>query len=130
VQVKLTVTLELFQPLALAGGDTAAAILGRVVSRLTVTLVVALAPAASVTVPLTTWLAPSTEKVCGLGHVTIGAVPGTQVNVTVTGVLFHPAALGVGDTAADIVGAVSSIFKVVVTDALFPATSVTVPVTF
>src|SRR5271163_1427816 len=50
-QVNVTVTLELFQPLALAAGDCTAVITGGVLSRLTVTLVVAVKPVVSVAVP-------------------------------------------------------------------------------
>ena len=45
-----------------------------------------------------TWFAPSIFTVCEEGHETGGAPP-VQTNVTVTGVLFQPAALGAG--AAD-----------------------------
>jgi hypothetical protein len=54
-------------------------------------------------------------------------VASPQVKVTVGFVLFQPAALGAGETAAVIVGGVWS--KLTVTEALavFPAISVTVP---
>jgi hypothetical protein len=73
-------------------------------SILRVTEVVALLFALSVTEPLMTWPAASAEIVCALGHEVIAAPPGTHANVTVTFVLFHPAALGVGNTDAVIVG--------------------------
>src|SRR5882762_2907025 len=55
-------------------------------------------PTASVAVPVITWFAPSVLTVCGAGHETGGAPP-VHTNVTVTGELSHPAALGAG--AAD-----------------------------
>jgi hypothetical protein len=51
------------------------------------------------------------------------------MNLTVTAVLFHPAPFGGGDGLAAIVGGVKSMFTVAVTVAVFPATSVAVPVT-
>lgn len=59
-------------------------------------------------------------------------VSSAQANVTVASALFQPAALGAGDTACVIVGAVLSIgATVVVTEAVavLPALSVAVPVT-
>ena len=67
-QVKVTVTLELFQPLALAAGDCAAVMTGGVLSRLTVTLAVAVFPAVSVAVPEMTWFAPSVLTTTGDGQ--------------------------------------------------------------
>ena len=49
--VKLTMTLELFQPLAFAGGDTEAVIFGAVLLIFRVTLAVAVFPALSVAAP-------------------------------------------------------------------------------
>lgn len=77
---------------------------GGVLSILRVTVAVALLFALSVTVPLTTWPVPSVVTVCAAGHETICAPPGVHVNVTVTFVLFHPAAFGAGETVAVIVG--------------------------
>jgi hypothetical protein len=62
------------------------------------------------------------------GQVVIGAPPAVQVNVTVTWELFHPAALGVGETTAMILGAVFDRLTVTVVVAVLPATSVAVPV--
>ena len=56
-------------------------------------------PTPSVAVPVITWFAPSVLTVWGAGHETGGAPP-VQTNVTVTGVLFHPAAFGAGATDA------------------------------
>jgi hypothetical protein len=99
-QVKLTVTLELFQPAALVAGASAGVIVGGVLSILSVTLVLALLPAASVAVPETIWLAPSVVIVCGAGQTATGEVASAQTNVTVTFVLFHPAAFGTGEMVA------------------------------
>lgn len=52
-----------------------------------------------------------------------------QVNVTVTGVLFQPLLLGGGEADAVITGGVRSMLTFTVVEALFPATSITVPVT-
>ena len=58
-------------------------------------------PTASVAVPLMIWFAPSVVIVCDGGQKLSGAPP-VQTNVTVTGVLFHPAAFGAGATEATI----------------------------
>jgi hypothetical protein len=54
LQLKLTVTLLLFQPEELGAGLATALIIGGVKSRFTVTLVLAVRPAVSTAVPLTT----------------------------------------------------------------------------
>src|SRR5277367_1165317 len=77
---------------------------GGVRSRLTVTVVVAVRPALSVTVPVTGWLAPSVLTTTGALQVLIGEEPATQVNVTVALELFQPLALGVGEMDAVMVG--------------------------
>lgn len=59
----------------------------------------------------------------------MGAAPAVHVKVTVTGELFHPLEFGCGVMEAVILGPVKSMFKVVVTVALFPALSVAVPET-
>jgi len=53
VQVKVTVTLELFQPAAFAAGEATTVIVGGVVAMLTVALAVVEFPAMSVAVPVT-----------------------------------------------------------------------------
>ena len=73
---------------------------GPVLSRLTVTEAVAELPATSVALPPTIWFAPSLVITCGGGQFAIPEVASLHVNVTVTGVLFQPAALGAGETAA------------------------------
>ncbi len=97
-------TLELFQPAALAAGDKVAVIVGGVLSIFSVTLVVALFPAASVAVPEMICVAPSVVTVCGPGQLTTADVASLQANVTVTLLLFQPAAFGAGEAVAVIVG--------------------------
>jgi len=82
---------------------------GKVSSMLSVTLAVAMFPAASVTVPLTIWPMPCDEIVCGPGQLTIAALPAPQLNVTVTLVLFQPFALGAGETEAEMEGGVAAV---------------------
>lgn len=60
---------------------------------------VAVCPTASVAVPVIVWFAPSVLIVCGPGQLT-GVAPPEHENVTVTGVLFQPAALAAGDATA------------------------------
>jgi len=103
-QLKFTVTLELFQPFALGEGEATATMVGGVLSRFTVTLVVAELPEVSVAVPEIIWPAAWVLTTTGEGHVWIGKLPAVQVNVTVTFELFHPAALGDGDKVAAIAG--------------------------
>jgi hypothetical protein len=68
---------------------------GGVLSSLTVTVVLAVLPPLSLTVPETIWPAVSVVTVTGEGQVRGGAPP-AQENDTVTFALFQPAALGGG----------------------------------
>ena len=63
----------------------------------------------------------------GDGQTAIGALPGAQVQVTVTFPLFHPAAFGEGEIVPTIDGAAVAIFNVTLVLAEFPAASVAVP---
>jgi len=101
---KLTVAPELFQPAASGGGAMVPEITGGVLSRLTVTEVVALFPALSVTVPDTTWCAPSFVSKTGEGQDATPLVLSKQVKLTVTFVLFQPAAFGAGLMVPEIEG--------------------------
>ena len=74
---------------------------GGVWSRFTVTFAVALLPIVSVAVPLMIWFAPSMFTDCDVGQATGGAPP-VHTKLTVTGVLFQPAAFDAGDTDATI----------------------------
>ena len=127
LQVKLTVTGLVSHPLEFGAGEMFGITVGGVLSSLITTLAVAVAPAASVTVPATGMLAPSVEMICGKGQMVIGAPPGLQVKLTVTFVLFQPAAFGGGATTAMICGRVSEMFTVNCVEAVLPATSVAVP---
>ena len=84
---------------AFSAGDVTA-IVGSDLSRLTVTLALALPPG-PVTVRSKTWLAPSVETTIGAGQLLVFV----HVNVIVTSDRFQPAAFGSGVTAAVIVGA-------------------------
>src|SRR5262245_23066263 len=84
-------------------------------------------PSASVAVPLITWFAPSAVTVCGAGHETGGAPP-VQTKVTVTGLLFQPAAFGAGKAeATTLSGGKGCRVNVALVVDVFPALSVTVP---
>src|ERR1700692_989716 len=129
VQVKVTFTAELFQPLAFGSGEITGTMVGGVLPILSVTLAVLVFAAASVSVPLMTWFAPSVLTTCGLGQLVMGAVEAVQVKLTVTLVLFQPFALGPGQATATIDGKVSSTFNVNVAVAALPALSLAVPET-
>jgi hypothetical protein len=102
-QANVTVTAVLFQPAAFGGGLCDAVTCGGVLSILRVTLVLAEFPAPSVAVPLMDWPTPSVVTVTGGGQTTLADAPPPHVNVTVTWVLFQPAAFGVGSADAAIV---------------------------
>ena len=129
VQVKLTVTLVLFQPFALGTGDATATIDGKVSSTFNVTLAVAEFPALSAAVPEMTCLAPLPETTTGEGHCAIPDSESEQAKFTVTLVLFQPPAPGAGVAVAVIVGAVLSILSFTVTVTVSPALLTAVPVT-
>ena len=94
----------LFHPNAFGAGETAGVIEGGVLSSFTVTEVVAVFPAPSVAVPLTTWFDPSVETETGIVQEAMPEVASWHVNVTVTLAWFQPSALGCGETSAVIVG--------------------------
>src|SRR5271168_3163224 len=102
---------------------------GGVLSRLTMTLAVAVLPALSVAVPLMVWFAASVETTMGAGQTAMPEPESEHVKVTVTLELFQPLALGAGAATAVIVGGVLSIFTDSVAEAVLPALSVTEPVT-
>src|SRR5258708_3904555 len=101
---KLTVTLELFQPAASGGGLIVPEMVGGVMSRFTVTDVVAVFPAKSVAVPETTWFAPSMVTATGGGQNATPLVLSEHVKLTVTLELFHPAGFGSGLRLAEMIG--------------------------
>jgi hypothetical protein len=92
--------------------------------------VFALKPAASVTVPETIWFVPSLLTVCGCGQLVTGEADGVHWNVTVTGVLFQPAAFAAGAAVAVMLGGTVSRFTTTVAVAVLPAISVAVPEIF
>jgi hypothetical protein len=71
---------------------------------LSITEALAVFPDPSFAVPVIVWFAPSVVTVWAAGHVT-GATPPLHVKVTVTFVLFQPAAFGGGLASAVIVSA-------------------------
>jgi hypothetical protein len=111
-QTKVTVTFDVYMPDPFAGGEVVSVMVGGVLSMLSVTPSAAVFPALSVAVPETTWFAPSVVTVCGGGPVATPDSASAQTNVTVTFVLFHPAALGGGTMDAAMVGGVVSVSKV------------------
>jgi hypothetical protein len=83
VQVNVTVTVELFQPLLLGLGEAAALVVGRTTGwMLRVTLVEAELPALSVAVPLT-GVEPMVEIVTGEAQLATPDNASEQANVTV-----------------------------------------------
>jgi hypothetical protein len=113
--VKVTVTLVLFQPFALAAGVGVALAVGAVLSMLIpLTVVLAVLPALSVAAPLADCPAPSVEMVCGAAHDAMPEVASLHVNATVTSCLYQPFAFGADVADPLMVGAVAS--RLIVTD--------------
>ena len=77
LHVKLTTTLLLFHPAAFGLGVMTGVAVGGVWSTLTVIVVLAVCPAASVTLALI-WFTPSVLTVCAAGHCN-GATPPLHV---------------------------------------------------
>jgi hypothetical protein len=102
-------------------------IVGGACSRFTVTWVLALFPAMSRQLPLTTWPAPSVETVCGDVKLATPERLSVQAKVTVTGVLFQLAPLAAGEEVAVIVGGVSSKLTVAQAFAVRPLVSTALP---
>jgi len=127
--VNVTVTFELFHPVAFGGGVMTADIVGGVLSRLTVVAAVAEFPALSTAVPATIWPAPSPLTVTGVGHDAIPLRLSEQAKETVTLELFQPAALGGGAARPESTGSVLSILTVTEAVATKPAWFTAVPVT-
>src|SRR5947209_4941412 len=125
-QVKLAVTLLLFQLAALGAGESVVVTAGGVLSILRLRELLAVFPALSVAVPEIVCFAPSVLTVVAAGQVATPDRLSEQVKDTVTLLLFQPAAFAAGLAVALIVGAVLSILTVSVALALFPALSVAV----
>src|SRR5439155_40419 len=96
---------------------------------LSVTDAVAWLPATSTAVPVTTWPAPSVLTVMGSGHRAMPLPPSVHVKLTLTSLLFQPAAFADGLTTALIVGRLLSMLSVTDTVAWLPALSTAVPLT-
>src|SRR5215218_8531165 len=125
VQVQATATSPVCQPLEKPPVRT-----GSVVSTSTpLTPALVLLPAPSVTVALALWFGPS----CRTSEAGLLAMPEPPESlaeyVTVTSVLYQPAAFLVPPAVAVSVGAVLSIRTLALSVALLPAPSVAVPVT-
>src|SRR5437660_6641546 len=114
----------MFHPAALGGGAGVDVISGGVLSMLTLTSAWAVFPALSTEVPVMDWLVPSTSTGTGAGQVAIPESASLHAKVTVTAVLFHPAAFGAGVIVPEITGDVRSIFTVRIVVELLPAASV------
>ena len=131
MQVKTTVTVLLFQPLAFGKGDPAPVMLGGVVSMLILpTVAEYVFPATSVQVPVTDSPEPSADRVDGAEVELTPDRASVHEKLTVTATLFQPLAFAEGDLDPVMVGGVLSILMLeTVAEALFPARSVTNPVT-
>ncbi len=102
-------------------------IVGGVLSRLIVAETEAVFPPRSVEVPEMTWLDDSVLVVMGEGQFGTPERESAQAKVTVTFELFQPLEFAAGEGLAVMVGAVSSMFTVMVVLAVLPALSVAVP---
>ncbi len=108
-QFQVTVTSALFQPPTLGAGEALGAAAGAVRSMLIpVTVVDALLPALSTTVPVTDWPAPSFARVTGPVHDATPDALSAQLKETVTSALFQPLAFAAGAREPTIVGAMVS----------------------
>lgn len=123
-QVKVTVTLPLFHPLALGAGLAEPVIVGGVRSMLTgPTAADAKLPALSVQVPVTLCPEPC-PRVVGPDTYNVPDSMSEQLKLTVTVRLFQPFAFGGTDLEPMIVGAVRSMLMLLtVADAELPALS-------
>src|SRR5262249_7975331 len=134
--VQWMVTSPLYQPAAFDAVVGAPLSDGAVSSTLMpLSLTLAVLPAASATVRLTLWLAPS-PNVCVPGQISIpdGVIPAAgdgslQVKLRTTSALYQPFALGARSRATLIVGAVLSVLTVGGSVARLPALSNVMPVT-
>src|SRR5260370_30915900 len=93
----------------------------------TVKFAVAVFPARSVAVPVTTWFAPAAVTSTGVGHMATLLSESEHVKFTVTLLLFQPLASGGGLTVPEIIGGVLSRFTMIDVVARFPALSMAIP---
>ncbi len=101
---------------------------GGVLSIFKVTDATAVFPALSTAVPVMTWPAPCVVTLIGDGQEAIPDKVSVHAKVTVTSVLFHPFAFGLGLTVVVMAGGVLSMFNVTAAVAALPALSMAVPV--
>jgi len=111
--VKLMLTgVDVLMPFAFGAGETAAVIVGAVLSMFSITQKGAeVFPAASTACPQVGWFVPSVVTTTGEGHDCTPDPLSAQTKVTVTLELFHPAEFGAGAAEAVIVGARVSVVK-------------------
>ena len=102
-------TSSLYQPAPLAARSAEPLMVGAVLSRLTIAGSVAVLPALSVAVPVTTWPAPSSATTLSAVHEAMPDSASSHSNVTVTSELFQPCAFAAGVSVCEIVGEVPSI---------------------
>ena len=124
----MTTTSVRCHPSAFAAGATDAEIDARVLTILTLTVVVAWLPARSTAVPVKV-CDPSAVTTIGGAHDAMPEPASAHVKVIVASASMTPLAPGAGVTAAAIVGAAVSMFTVNELTAVLPATSVALPVT-
>src|SRR5205085_1551235 len=116
-------------PAEFEAGDSAAIMLGAVLSRLIATEAAAVFPALSRPVPVVVWLAASVATVTGAEHVSMPLNASVHVKAIITLELFQPNAFGTGDRAAVTVGTVLSRFTAIEVFEANPAWFTAVPVT-
>ncbi len=131
VQVKVTVTGPKLPPKMSGGGLRWPVMVGLARSMLMLpTVAEAVFPAMSVQVPITDCPAPSADTVEELEYDATPDRPSVHAKLTVTATLFQPLAFAEGDLEPVMVGSVLSMLILeTVAEALFPARSVTNPVT-
>jgi hypothetical protein len=127
--MKVTVTDSLFQPLMFGSGLLEPLIVGGVKSMLTETVNEAELPAKSVTVPVTSWSAPSPVTVVLPEYAFKPESPSETTKSTVTDSLFQPYEMGLGLRKELMSGAVLSMLTETVKVAELPAKSVALPLT-
>src|ERR1044071_3346349 len=128
-QLKLTVTSVLFHPPAFGNGVSSVVMRGAANSIFRRTTEFAVLPAWSVTLAVYCCALPSVPATCGWGHACTPERLSEHAYVIVTGVVFHPAALGCGAATEVMTGGVVPIYKVTGICTVLPAWSVAMPTT-
>ena len=124
---KATVTSALYQPFELGEDDAEAITVGGVLSRLMVTEVLALLPAASCATPVKTWFAPSAVTAISGGQTAMSESRSRQKKASAASLRIQPAAFGSGELTALMLGGVLSMFTLSAAWAVLPARSTAVP---